>query len=314
MIRYILKRLVLSITTFIGVSIIVFYIIHIIPGDPITLMYGKNPNKEAIEMLKKQYFLDKPIYVQYFLWFKNAARLNFGKSLLTQIPVITLVSERIGRSILLAGIAIVIATIFAIPIGIISANKRNTNLDLGISSMSLFMLSVPEFWTGLLLVMFFSVKLKILPSGGYVFPDEDFFGFLKSIILPVLSITIMQTAIITRMIRTSMIDALEQDYITLARASGINRKRILYIHGFRNALLPVVTVIGLTFGYALGGEVVVEKIFRYPGLGLLMFDSISSRDYPVIQATILVFSFLFISVNLLVDVVYAFINPRIKHG
>jgi len=313
MIKFILKRLILAIITLFGVSIIVFYIIHMLPGDPVTVIFGKNPDPVSMALIRAQYYLDKPVYVQYFYWLRDIVHLDFGKSFLSKIPVKEIVFERIGRTFLLAFLSMILSSVIAIPIGIITANKRNSNFDFGISSLTLFMLSIPEFWTGLILIMIFSVFLKVLPSGGYVFPNEDLIGFFKHLILPVLSISIMQTAIIIRMVRTTMIDILQQDYVKLATANGIQKKRILYLHAFRNALIPVITVIGLTLGYALGGEVVVENVFYYPGLGLLLFNSISNRDYPIIQATILIFAFLFIIVNLIVDVVYAFINPKIRY-
>ena len=314
MVKFILKRLLLAIITLLGVSIVVFYQIHLMPGDPVTVLFGKHANPEAIALLRQQYHLDQPVYLQYFYWLGDMCQLNLGKSFISGIPVLELVSERIGRTFLLAFLSVILSSMLALVLGIITATRRNSRTDLAVSSLSLFMLSVPEFWTGLIVVMIFSVFLKVLPSGGFVFPSENFGGFIKSLILPVVSISVMQTAIITRMVRTTMIEVLQQDYIKAAIGNGLDMRRVIWIHALRNALIPIVTAIGLTFGYALGGEVVIENVFYYPGLGKLLFDSISNRDYPVIQTAILVFATLFILVNLLVDIIYSLINPRIRYA
>lgn len=292
---------------------IIFLIIHMIPGDPIVAMFGKSQNKELIESVRKAYALDQPIYKQYIIWVGNILHLNFGKSIISDLPVFNLVMERLNRTIVLALSGMFVSFIVSIPFGLISAYKHNTFIDFSLTSFVLLLISIPEFWVGVILILFFSVFLGILPSSGYVFPNQDFFGFIKILILPVVCIGFAQVAISARMIRTTMIETLQEDYIRLVKAYGISELRILSIHAFRNALIPVITVVGAEFGYLLGGAVVIERVFNYPGLGSFMFDAIAHRDYPVIQGAILVFSLLFILVNLLVDVLYAFINPKIRY-
>lgn len=312
MVKFILKRLLLSIITIILVSIIVFSIIHILPGDPIDIMFGKNPDKDFMEDIRHQYSFDKPIAVQYFLWMSKVVRLDFGESIIYREPVINLISERIWRTVFLAISSLLLSLLFAIPIGLISAYKQHTKTDLVISSITFIIISIPEFWSGLILIMIFGVYLQILPASGYVPPSESLLGFFKSIIMPIVSLSLIEGAQFTRMIRTKTIDTLSQDYAMLARANGISEKRILAVHCFRNALIPVLTTVGMTFAYTLGGEIVIEKVFNYPGLALLLFSSIGYRDYPTVQAIILIFSIFFILVSLIIDILYSFINPRIS--
>ncbi len=313
MLNHILKRFILLIITIIGVSIIVFFIIHMIPGDPITFMFGKSPNQELIEKVRQNYNLDKPIIVQYLLWIRNVSKLDFGTSIMTDLPVAELVFERIGRTFILASGAVIFALILAIPVGIISAYKHNSFLDFNITTLSLIFLSIPEFWIGIFLIFIFAIFLGVLPSSGYVFPNEDFIGFLKILILPVISLGVAQFAIFTRMLRATMIEGLQQDYTKLERAYGIKETKILYVYVFRNAIVPVITLVGISFGYLLGGAIVIERVFNYPGLGMLLWKSLGERDYPVIQGCIIIFSLMFIIVNFIVDILYGFINPKIRY-
>jgi len=311
--KYILKRFALSILTILGVTIVAFSFLHLIPGDPITTMFGQYPNKELVETVKAHYGLDRPILYQYFLWLKKAVKLDLGTSIVNGLPVTQLVFERVPRTIILAFLGIFFSMFFTIPFGIISANKRNTTIDMGISSFSLFLLSIPEWWWGIALILIFAVQFRLLPSGGYVFPTENFCGYLKTLILPGLALGLAATAGSTRMLRTTMIDALQEDYVLLMKSYGVRNFRILLVHAFRNAILPVITLVGVQFGYLLGGEVIIEKIFAYPGLGLLTWQSLAYRDYPVVQAAVVVFSFMFIVINFIVDILYGFINPQIRY-
>ena len=311
--KFILKRIFLSIITIVAISIISFSFIHLIPGDPITLMFGKMQNQELIEKVKAHYNLDKPIIYQYFLWIKGVIAGDLGTSIIKSFPVSELIFERIPRTLILAVFGIAISLLLTIPLGIISAYKHNKLPDVAISGFSLFLLSVPEWWWGLILILLISVQFGLLPSSGYIPPTVDFIGFLKIIIMPSIALGLASTAASTRMLRTTMIDILQQDYIKLVKAYGVKNIRILLVHGFRNALLPVITIVGIQFGYLLGGEVIIERVFSYPGLGLLLWQSLEYRDYPTIQGIILIFSSFFVLVNLMVDVMYVLINPIIRY-
>lgn len=310
---YFLKRLGIMIITLFCISIIVFFLIYMLPGDPITVLFDMNANPKLIENIKEFYGLDLPIYQQYFMWLKSAFSGNLGRSYRDGSSVIDLIAPRIPRTLILCFGAIIFAVFVSFPAGLISAQKKGGWTDFLVTSASLFMVSVPAFWLGLFFILIFSYKLGLVPSSGWVYPGRDFIGFLKSIILPIISLGFGLAAIITRMLRSGMIEVLETDYISLARAKGNPERRVVMIHGFRNALIPVITIIGFQIGYLLGGAVVIEKVFNYPGMGLLIISAASFRDYPVIQAAILFYAILFMIVNLAVDIIYGLIDPTIRY-
>lgn len=311
--KYILKRILSGFMTLIGVSIIIFSIIHLIPGNPIMIMFGRNPNPELIELAMKHYGLDKPIAVQYVIWVGRIIRGDFGQSIINRTPVLELLIPRIGRTISLTFFGILFSIIIAIPSGIIAAWKHNTWTDLGVSSISLVLISVPEFWIGIVFMILFSVWLGILPTSGYVSPFADFFGWLKISILPALTVASVLAAQTTRMIRANMIEVLGLDYITLMKSSGVYQKRLLLVHAFRNAFIPVLTLIGMQIGYLMGGIVIVERVFTFPGLGHLLIKSLEERDYPVLQACIMVYAVAFVLINIIIDVFYSVVNPKIRY-
>lgn len=310
---YILKRIGVMLITLVGISIIIFFLIHMLPGDPITILYGKNPNPELIERIQKFYGLDLPIYKQYFIWAGNILKGDMGASLRDGRAVSGLIIERIPRTLILCFGAIIFGVIISFPAGIVSAWKKGGWLDFSLTSYSLFMLSIPQFWLGLFFILIFSYKLGWVPSSGWVYPGRDFVGFLKILIMPIVATGFMEAAVITRMLRSSMIDVLSSDYVSLARAKGNPERRVLMVHSVRNSLIPVITVIGFLIGYLLGGEIVVEKVFNYPGMGSLIVFATSFRDYPVIQISILFYAILFMVINLLIDITYALIDPTIRY-
>jgi peptide/nickel transport system permease protein len=310
---YILRRLGVGLITLVMISIIIFSIIHLLPGDPIQIMFGQNPNPKLIEITRRYYGLDRPIAVQYLAWVGKVLRGDLGTSITNSQPVLELLLPRIGRSIMLTVFGIFFSLLIAFPSGIISAYRHNSWLDLSISSISLVLISIPEFWIGIIYMMIFAVWLAILPTSGFFPMFENFGGFLRIILLPALTVASVQAAQTTRMTRATMLEVLRQDYITLMRAMGVGGARLHVVHAFRNAMIPIVTLIGIQIGSLLGGVIIVERVFTYPGLGLLMVKAIQERDYPVIQACIMVYAALFVLVNLAVDIIYSFINPKVRY-
>lgn len=311
--KYLVRRLGYGFITLVAISIIIFSIIHFLPGDPIEIMFGKSPNPELIEIARKHYELDKPIIVQYFSWVSKVLHGDLGSSIVNNLPVLELVLPRIGRTLMLTFLGILFSLVIALPTGIIAAARHNTWTDLGISSISLVIISIPEFWIGIVYMLIFAVWLTILPTSGYVSPFVHFQDALKILILPAATVASVQAAQTTRMTRANMIEVLRLDYITLMKAMGVKNLRLLVVHAFRNALIPVVTLIGMQAGALMGGVIIVEKVFTYPGLGLLMVKSLQERDYPVVQACIMVYAVLFVLINIVVDIIYCVINPRIRY-
>jgi len=314
MVRYILKRILTYIPIIVLISIMIFFIIRLIPGDPVQMMFGKNATQEQIQYVRTLYGLDKPLVQQYLTWVGNLLKGDWGTSIRLGEPVIGLVLERLPRTALLCFTGIILSIIIAVPSGIASALKHNTAADMLITSLNLVFISVPSFLCGILLIILFSVKLKVLPSSGYTSILENFGEGLRCLVLPTFAMASVFFASLSRLIRSSMLEVMGQDYVTLARVKGNKENRVLYIHALKNALIPAVTVIGLQIGYFLGGEVVVEKVFAYPGMGMLLVNAITQRDYPLVQATVFVFTLIVIVVNLLTDITYILVDPKIKFG
>jgi peptide/nickel transport system permease protein len=305
MLQYVVKRLLSTIPVLFGISLLLFFMLRMLPGDPAQVLAGQMASPEDIKIIRHQLGLDRPIIVQYGLFLSRLVRFDLGRSARTQNPVINEVWARLPNTVLLAVAAITLACLFGIPAGIISATRPYTWIDYLFTSMALFGISMPVFWLGLMLVVIFSVVLQWLPAGGT--------GSWKHIILPSFTLAAFVVAFITRMTRASMIEALSQDYTTTARSKGLKERVVIVKHALKNALIPIITVVGLQFGLLLGGAVLTETVFAWPGVGRLIVDSILARDYPVIQGTILIFGLLYILVNLFVDMIYAFIDPRIRY-
>ncbi len=314
MLSYVLKRVLTYIPIIILISIMIFFIIRLIPGDPIQMMFGKNASQEQIAYVRTLYGLDKPVWQQYFVWIGNLLKGDWGTSIRLDEPVLGLVLERLPRTALLCFSGILLSLIIAIPSGIASALKHNTFIDVGITGLNLLFISIPSFLCGILLIIVFSVKLKWLTVAGYVSPMENFAGSIRSLVLPTVAMAAVFFAALSRLVRSSMLEVMGQDYVTLARVKGNREARVLYLHALKNALIPVVTMVGLQIGYFLGGEIVVEKVFAFPGMGMLLVNAINQRDYPLVQATVLVFTLIIITVNLLTDVAYMLVDPKIKFG
>jgi len=305
MLQYVLKRLLSTIPVLFGISLLLFFMLRMLPGDPAQVMAGQMASQEDIKLIRHQLGLDRPILVQYGIFLSRLAKFDLGRSARTHSPVIKEVWARLPNTVLLAVAAITLACLFGIPAGIISASRPYTWIDYLFTSVALFGISMPVFWLGLMLVVIFSLILHLLPAGGT--------GSWKHIVLPSFTLAAFVVAFITRMTRASMMEALSQDYTTTARSKGLKEHVVIVKHALKNALIPIITVVGLQFGLLLGGAVLTETVFAWPGIGRLIVDSILARDYPVIQGTILIFGLLYILVNLAVDIIYAFIDPRIRY-
>ena len=302
--RYIAKRLLMLIPVIGGVSFMVFFILSLSPGDPVKLMLGDQATDEAIAQLRSELSLDEPLIMQYGKYMWNLARGDMGRSYTTKRDVFTEIRTRFPVTLTLAFFSMLISVVIAIPIGIISATRQYSFLD-NISMVACLVgVSMPNFWLGLMLILLFSVMLGWLPSGGVDGP--------ASYVLPALTLGIGGAANIARMMRSSMLEVIRQDYIRTAKAKGVRRKKIIVKHALKNAMMPVVTIIGLQFGLYLGGAVLTETVFSLPGTGRLMIDGIRSKDTPTVLGCVIVFSVLYSLVNLLVDIVYGFIDTRIK--
>ncbi len=305
MFQYVFKRLLSTLPVLIGISLLLFLMLRMLPGDPAQVLAGQMASQEDIQIIRQQLGLDQPIFIQYGLFLSRLARFDLGRSARTQNPVVQEIGSRLPNTILLAVAAITLACLFGIPAGILSAVRPYTWIDYLFTSMALFGISMPVFWLGLMLVVIFSVLLQWLPAGGT--------GTWKHLILPSFTLAAFVVAFITRMTRASMMEALSQDYTTTARSKGLRENVVIVKHALKNALIPIITVVGLQFGLLLGGAVLTETVFAWPGMGRLIVDSILGRDYPVIQGAILTFGLLYILVNLAVDLIYAYIDPRIRY-
>ena len=305
MLNYIIKRLFSTIPVLIGISLLLFFMLRMLPGDPAQVLAGQMATPQEIENIRQQLGLDRPIYEQYAAYLIRLARFDLGRSARTQNPVTQEIWARLPNTLLLAVVAITLACLFGIPAGIISAVRPYSWIDYLVTTSALFGMSMPVFWLGLMLVVVFAVILKWLPAGGT--------GSWQHVILPSITLAAFVVAFIARMTRSTMIETLSQDFTTTARTKGLQERVVVIKHALKNAMIPIITVVGLQFGLLLGGAVLTETVFAWPGLGRLIVDSILARDYPVIQGAILIFGLLYIMVNLVVDLIYALVDPRIRY-
>ncbi|KON89730.1 peptide ABC transporter permease [Sporosarcina globispora] len=304
MLMFILRRILQTIPVIIGVTFVVFFIMQLVPGDPAVLLAGEGASKETIEAIREQLGLNQPLYIQYFEYLTNVFKGDLGVSLKNSQPVLNEILVRLPITIELAFFSIIITIVLGMAAGIISAVKPYSLTDVSVMLVALLGISLPSFWFGLMLMYFFSVKLQILPVAGW--------DSLLHVILPAITLGAGGAAIVARMTRSSMLEVIRQDYIRTARAKGLRERIIIYKHALRNALIPVITVVGLQFGALLGGTVLVESIFAINGLGRMIVDAIRMRDLPMVQGGVLFASLIFVVVNLFVDVFYRFFNKRIE--
>ena len=305
MIGYILRRLLLSIPLLIGITLVVFLMVRVLPGSPARMVGGSKASQEEIEKIRKEYGLDQPLYVQYGMYLRDLITLDLGTSIKSGLPVSQEVGARLPYTLLLISMSLGIASFIGIPLGILSATHHQTILDYGTTSLALFGISMPIYWSGLMLMYLFAGMLRLLPAGGADSPLH--------FILPSCTLAFALLANIVRLTRSSMLEILNKDYIRTARSKGIKERTVIYVHALRNAIKPVITIIGLQFGTLLGGTVLTESVFAWPGIGQFIVKSIFSRDYIVIQSLILVFALIIVVTNLLTDLSYGAIDPRIKY-
>lgn len=294
------------------VAIIVFFLIHLTPGDPASIILGPDALPEDIKALKVEMGLDLPLYQQFFSWFGGLFVGDLGESIYLGMPVLTAFFNYLGPTLSLAILAQLISILIAIPFGIIAATKRGTVLDHFFMVFALLGISIPSFLLGLLLILLFAVKLQWFPAAGYQPISEGIFNHFKSLLLPAITLGAIQTALIARMTRSSMLDILNMNYIKTARSKGLKERIIVYKHALRNAFIPILTVIGQTFGTLVAGAVVTEIVFNIPGIGQLIVNAIQRRDYVLIQGIVLLIAGAYVLINLIVDLLYGFIDPRVR--
>ena len=303
---FILSRLFSALLVLLGVSCLVFLLIHLVPGDPVEVMLGEAAQPADREALRHALGLDQNLLTQLLHYFNGLLHLDLGTSLQSKRPITELLWERIPATAQLAGAALLVAVLIAIPLGVIAAVRKDSPWDYGAMTVSMLGVSIPNFWLGPILILVFSVWLGWLPVSGREQPD--------SIILPAITLGTALAAVLSRMVRSALLEVLHEDYIRTARAKGLPESAVIWRHGLRNALLPVVTVLGLQLGVLLGGAVVTEMVFSWPGLGELTISSIQRRDYPVVQACVLLISTSYVVVNTLTDLVYGWLDPRVRLG
>ncbi|MEH6348764.1 ABC transporter permease [Pseudomonas sp. 3JA] len=312
MLMFILRRLFSAIPTLILVSLFVFTLQKLLPGDPVLAMAGEERDPAVMEYLRDKYRLNDPIPVQYLSWVGNVLTGDFGTSLRTEQPVTTLLASKLPVTVELAVLALLIALLIGIPTGIISAVRKGTVVDYGANVIALSGISIPHFWLGILLIMVFAVKLQWLPASGFVPMGEDFGQNLKTLILPAFVLGAGLSGILMRHTRSAMLEVLRTDYVRTARAKGLRPRTVILKHALRNALMPIVTLTTLLFGELLGGAVLTEQVFSIPGFGKMIVDAVFNRDYAVVQGVVLCIAIGFLLLNLLADVLYRMINPRLR--
>jgi peptide/nickel transport system permease protein len=311
---FLCKRVLLLIATLLLVSGVIFIVLHVIPGDPAQLILGIHATPETLQELRHKLGLDLPLGLQYIKWIGELSRGDLGRSITYDVPITSLILSRLQVTIPLAMLSILFALVFSIPPGIYAARHRNRPGDYGVMVFSQIGLAIPAFWAGILLILLFAVELRWVPAGGFKpWADTPWEAF-KSLLLPALSLGFIRAAVLARLTRSCMLEALGEDYIRTARSKGLAEKAVVYKHAFRNALIPVVTIVGLQMGELLAGAIVIENVFNLPGLGRLVFLAIGQRDLAVVQGVSLLIAFLIVIINFSVDVLYGVVDPRIRPG
>ncbi len=309
--RFLLKRLLYVIPTMVLVTMLVFAMMQLIPGDPVDALLGEDQDLEAREILIKELGLDQPLYVQYFHWMGKVVQGDLGQSIFQGQPVASLIAETLPRTVYLGVAAMFFALAIAIPLGIAAAVKRKSLVDYAAQVTAMLGLSVPVFWEALLLMFFFGLYLGWFPTVGYVSPSEDFWDFIYHLILPGFVLGFELVGVLTRMTRSTMLEELNKDYVQTHRSQGLPERHIIGFYTMKNAMLPTVTIIAIRAGHLLGGTVIIEYIFAWPGIGEMLLNAITTKDYPVTQGGVLILATAFIMLNLVADLLYKWLDPRI---
>ncbi|CQR46270.1 Glutathione transport system permease protein GsiC [Paraliobacillus sp. PM-2] len=309
---FLFKRIIQLIPTLFIVAVIVFFITRMLPGNPAAVMLGPQASAEDIAAYSDKLGLNDPMYQQFFDYLLNLVTLDFGNSLSYNQPIVDLIMERFPNTILLAVSALILAVIVGVPAGIIAARKQNTLIDYSVTTLSLIGVSMPIFWLGVMLVLYFSVNLGWLPATGMGSLEDGFWDFISHLILPSIALATIPTSQFARIIRSSMLETISQDYVKTARSKGLKEFMVINKHAFKNALTPLITVMGLQFSALLGGAVLTETIFSWPGMGLLIIDAIEKRDFVVVQSTVIFVAVIYVVINLIVDILYKVVNPKVN--
>jgi len=311
---FLARRLLALFLTLLGASLAVFFILEVLPGDPATVMLGIGAQEDTLAALRKELGLDKPAWERYFLWILGWFQGDLGNSYAYDEPVTKIILERLRVSLPLALIAITLSTAIGLPLGVLAAAKRNSLTDVSVMGFVQVGVAIPNFWFAILMILFFSVFLKLVPAGGFAGWDAGTWPALKSLILPAVALALPQAAILARVTRSSVLEVMREDYVRTARAKGLTFRSALWRHAVRNALIPVVTIIALDFGYLFSGALITETIFAYPGMGKLIFDSIIGNDFNLALVALLFATLLTLIGNLLADLAYVWLDPRISFG
>ena len=314
MIGFVLTRVLSAAPVLAIVSVVTFLIIWIVPGDVAAEIGGSDATPAQLEAIRQRLGLDRPLLERALLWYGNLLTGDLGHSYLLNRSVASAVLERLPVTLSLAGLALALATVLGMLAGIAASIRHSSPVDQAVMTFALMGLSIPDFWFGLVLIILFGVHLGWLPTGGFVAPGEDLVGWIRSMTLPALTLAFTQMGVIARMTRSSMLDVLGQDYVRTARAKGLRSRAVVFKHGLLNAMIPILTVIGVMTGVVLGGAVVIESVYSLPGVGRLIIGAIQRRDYPIIQGALLVTAATFVVVNIVVDILYGWLDPRVRHG
>ena len=310
--RYVLKRLLSLLATLVVASVVVFFIIEIVPGDPASFMLGINAQPDTLAALRAELGLDASKLQRYFSWVVGMVSGDFGTSYTYRTPVANMLADRLWISLPLALFALALSTLIALPAGLWAARRRGSYADTAVMGFTQLGVAIPNFWFALLLVMFFAVKLRWFSAGGFSGWDAGVFAAMKSLTLPAIALALPQAAILTRVMRSSLLDVMNEDYIRTARAKGLSARQVLLNHALRNALIPVLTIIGLQFSFLIAGAIIIENVFFLPGLGRLIFQSIAQRDLIVVESVVMLLVFAVVIVTFVVDVAYAWVDPRLR--
>ncbi|MEM8587385.1 MAG: ABC transporter permease [Pseudomonadota bacterium] len=310
--QFVVRRLILLLPVLVGMSIVVFLLMRLVPGDPASVILGLRATPQGLAVIRDQLGLDLPITQQYLHWVGNLLQGDLGQDYRSNIPVTTLLADRLPVTVELTLLALVLALIIAIPLGVRAGVRQRGLADKGAMTLGLLGISIPDFWLGIMLILALSLGLGLFPSSGFVPISDGLFANLRSLFLPALTLAIGLSAVLVRVTRAAVAEVQERDFVRFLHAKGLRQRAIVYRHVLRNAGIPIITVIGLQFGYLLGGAVIVEEVFSLPGVGRLIVSSTLERNYPVVQAGMLVIALMFILVNLVTDILYAVLNPKIR--
>ncbi len=312
MLRVALTRVASLLPILLGISVVTFSLIRLVPGDPVVALLGMEANEAAIQALRQQLALDQPLVVQYFAWAGRILTGDFGRSIQGGRDVLPLLLGALWPTALLSLAALAVSLLISIPAGIVAATRRNSMADYSASFIALCGLSMPSFWLGILLIMGLSIAWPIFPASGYVAPGDDLLAFLRHLVLPAITLGAALAAATMRMTRATMLEVLRADYVRTARAKGLSERSVVWNHALSNARMPIVTLLGIQLGQLLGGVVITETVFSWPGIGKLTVDAIFARDYPVVQGAVLVTATLFVLINLATDLLYTALDPRVR--